>query len=360
MRWVFFFLLVAFVGLVAASLPLGCGDAAPPQTTSAPSQTVPPQTEPPVPPETTTVTSAGRETLEIPDLQLLGELGQMVLSGFSMGRSDLGLFGTHVDWHSSVHAHWALLRVAAITGDTSLRDFVVGRLRSADIAWEQAMLEQDEAVEMPYGRAWLLRLVIEYERATGDILMRAFGDSVARSLEVYLSGRSDRPGLPEYGNLEWATAALCDYGQATGNEQLRESARAFGETLLDTGGAFDWSKDLRTDVGFFSTAGNTALLIAAIASIDRNYGYLNDRPTSTDDVLDVPPPRSSAHSVGLFFSRAWGLKAMYRLTGDDAFETAYSRHVETGLAELRRRASDFEGVGHWVPQFAIFALTLGE
>ena len=346
----FFLLLLAGMGLVAVWSPAGCGEPAASDTGSAVRPTVG---------HSEASTSTEPEAGDAPYLQTLEELGQMVLSGFSAGPSGPGVFGTHVDWHSSVHAHWALLRVAAETGDENLKDFVVGRLRPEDIAREQALLEEDGSFEMPYGRAWLLRLVVEYERATGDRLMRSFGDSVARSLDVYLSGRSDRAGLPEYGNLEWAAAALFDYGVATENGQLRESAETVGKALLAAGGTADWGVELRSDVGFFSVPGNRALLIAALASGGGGNEYVNGLAGTVDGAIDVPPARSSSHSIGLFFSRAWGLQAAYRMTGDEAFAAAYSRHVEAGLGELRRRNSDFDGVGHWVPQFAIFALSQG-
>jgi hypothetical protein len=64
----------------------------------------------------------------------------------------------------------------------------------------------------------------------------------------------------------------------------------------------------------------------------------------------------------LIWSRAWALRALSRSPAvserDRArFSKAYDAHVEEGLRQLDRFGGDFERYGHWIPQFAVYALT---
>ena len=66
-----------------------------------------------------------------------------------------------------MHGHWALLRLARVTGDARFSDAALGELTPDRIAAEAARLRGEPAFEMPYGRAWLLRLAIEHALVTG-------------------------------------------------------------------------------------------------------------------------------------------------------------------------------------------------
>src|SRR6266436_7828132 len=71
------------------------------------------------------------------------------------------------DWHSSVHGHWLLARLARTFPDapfTSLaRDALKQSLTAENIAQEAAYLRADgrASFERPYGLAWLLQLGAE-------------------------------------------------------------------------------------------------------------------------------------------------------------------------------------------------------
>jgi len=73
------------------------------------------------------------------------------------------LFNGNVDWHSSVHAHWALLTLARVTNDPALEDFMQARLTDAALANEQSLLNNpmNSQSEIPYGQSWLLLLLAE-------------------------------------------------------------------------------------------------------------------------------------------------------------------------------------------------------
>ena len=74
------------------------------------------------------------------------------------------------DWHSSVHGHWALLESTHLVGDKENLGWVSERLQSKDMEEEIQNLRGHPDFEMPYGRAWYLRLMMRLEQLTG------FGD----------------------------------------------------------------------------------------------------------------------------------------------------------------------------------------
>ena len=61
------------------------------------------------------------------------------------------------------------------------------------------------------------------------------------------------------------------------------------------------------------------------------------------------------------WSRAWALRALARRAPDAAtrarLENAYLEHVRAGMRQHAAHAGDFMAYDHWVPQFAVYALT---
>src|SRR5262245_889763 len=71
-----------------------------------------------------------------------------------------------VDWHSAVHGTWALLAYQRATGDTGYAALVASILETQALAREREHMRRSAMFEMPYGRAWFLRLAIEHHKLT--------------------------------------------------------------------------------------------------------------------------------------------------------------------------------------------------
>jgi len=136
---------------------------------------------------------------------------------------DRTLFHGCYDWHSSVHGHWALFRMD-LTGSGRYHDVVnqvSKRFTEEKISAVIDELEQATQFEMPYGRAWLLRLVIEYEKwvqvnhAPLPGNWRRLGDHAAESLRAYYLGEGHRriPDIlsNQYSNDSFSIVQLFDY-----------------------------------------------------------------------------------------------------------------------------------------------------
>ena len=91
------------------------------------------------------------------------------------------------DWHSSVHGHWLLARVARLHADAPFaaraRAALDKSLTAANIAAEVRYLNGAGRVsfERPYGLAWLLQLHAElHEWAASGRLTETSGDGRRR------------------------------------------------------------------------------------------------------------------------------------------------------------------------------------
>src|SRR4029077_11423775 len=66
-----------------------------------------------------------------------------------------------VDWHSACHGIWALIAYQGLSGSEKHASLVDSLLVPSGLTIEAADLVKRPAFEMPYGRAWFLRLAIE-------------------------------------------------------------------------------------------------------------------------------------------------------------------------------------------------------
>jgi hypothetical protein len=70
-------------------------------------------------------------------------------------------------------------------------------------------------------------------------------------------------------------------------------------------------------------------------------------------------PRA-AHALGMNWSRAWAFKALAAAApeaGRPRFQAAYQAHVTAAWRHHGQKAGDKWAYDHWVPQFAVYALT---
>ena len=108
-----------------------------------------------------------------------------------------GLFSGSFDWHSAVHAHWALLSIARVRANAELEAWLSGRLTDKALRAEHEFLRKNSEFEQPYGRAWLLLLLTELgRRSRTSTQVRSFHQEIRESLLTWLECSS----FPEQGN----------------------------------------------------------------------------------------------------------------------------------------------------------------
>jgi hypothetical protein len=289
-------------------------------------------------------------------------------------------FWGHFDWHSSVHAHWMLVRLLRLHPDvpeaTEIRTRIAAHLTAANLLAEAAYFEprHNQSFERMYGWAWLLRLAQE---------LRGFEDPDARAWAANLRPLEERIVSLAQGYLPrltypvrsgihpdtaWALAQMIDYARATGNAEfealLVQRARDYYEKDAGYPTHFEPSGQ-----DFFSPGLNVADLMRRVLKPKPFSSWLNRFApglrrarlgawATPAVVSDLEDPQI-VHLVGLNLSRASAMQGIAgaldprdRRRGN--LERAMQAHAAAGLPLVS--SGHYEGE-HWLASFAVYYLT---
>jgi hypothetical protein len=283
------------------------------------------------------------------------------------------------DWHSAVHGHWLLARLARLYPEsefaTAARTALKASFTDANVAAEAAYLRGAgrSSFERPYGLAWLLQLVAE---------LRSWPDPDAprwaatlHPLEVAAADRI-RHWLPklhypirvgEHSQTAFAFGLIRDWSVAAGDVAMTslidERSRAY--YLADTDCPLRYEP---SGEDFLSPCLAEADLMRRVMSSPEFSGWLRRflpqiRKGARGDWLQpgVVTDRSDpklAHIDGLNLSRAWMLLGIASgLPATDArralLEAAAAKHAAGALPAVT--GEHYEG-GHWLGSFAVYLL----
>jgi len=261
-----------------------------------------------------------------------------------------------IDWHSSVHGVWALSAFALVTGDKRYRALVRSQLERVGLEGERNYLARHPKFEMPYGRAWFLRLAIDYRRAFGDDRLDALADDVARSLMAHYNRVSPDPRTVAYGNATWALINLYDYGVFRGDPEILGFVKEKVEAHYLDRAPCPLAMEVETRE-FMAVCTNWAWLVGKVQPREAFKAWLRD---FLPPRLAIKPieEAASVHQAGLNFSRAWGLWHLYRLTGERRFLDAYLQHFESTFERPEIWNGDYDTLSHWVAQFGMLAVVV--
>jgi hypothetical protein len=288
-------------------------------------------------------------------------------------------FGCY-DWHSSVHGHWLLARLARQFPQAPFaadaRAALAQSLTPARIAGEVTYFQTPgrASYERPYGLAWLLLLAAEL-RAWDDPQARQWSQALA-PLEVEAAQRL-RSWLPklrypirvgEHSQTAFAFGLVHDWARVARDVEMQSlieaKARAFYASDRNCPLAYEPSGE-----DFLSPCLAEADLMRRILSA-REYGqwlrhFLPVVPAGSKkpwlapaEVTDRSDPKL-AHLDGLNLSRSWmllgiasGLPQGDRRIG--ALNAAAEAHAAAALPAVT--GEHYEG-GHWLGTFAVYLTT---
>lgn len=303
-----------------------------------------------------------------PHQRLLLDMGDHIVGAVARKDTAHPVFHGCIDWHSAVHGHWALLRVARTVKErTDLAAWVDQSLGRPELADEADYVRRRPRFEMPYGRAWFLRLAVEHEcwrnehPELGESPLRPFADEVAQSLADYYDRRQPSPQSREYGNDAWALVQLHDFYKHRGaEEERRRVERLVDEYFLNNPAKLGFETDFRSPE-FFSRFGNWSYLIAHAKEPAQLERFWQARRPTDEALRPVKLIDGNDHHLGVNWSRAWAIRSVSRSVSDEQerarLDAAYREHVNAGAAAHRQFSRDYGAYGHWVPQFAVYALT---
>ncbi len=284
------------------------------------------------------------------------------------------------DWHSSVHGHWLLTRLAKLYPDAAFsataRAALGESFTEAKIAGEMAYFlgEGRTSTERPYGLAWLLCLADELH--TWDDEQAALWGSNIAPLERLAADRFSA-WLPklfypirtgEHSQTAFSFGLVMDWAETVGDEEMVElvSATARRFYLDDTSCPLGYEP---SGQDFLSPCIAEADLMRRVLPPDEFAGWLSSFLPGIPSTggaewlpIGVVTDRTDgklAHLDGLNISRAWMLEGIASgLPPNDprraALQAAADAHSASGLASVT--GDHYEG-GHWLGSFATYLVT---
>jgi hypothetical protein len=284
------------------------------------------------------------------------------------------------DWHSAVHGHWLLARLARTFPEAPFaakaRAALARSLTAANLEAETRYLSAPGRVsfERPYGLAWLLQLAAEL-REWDDPQAREWAAAL-KPLETASAGRI-RDWVPklsrpiregEHDQTGFAFGLILDWARSTGDREMEQ-------LLVQRSEAF-YGKDRRCPLAyepsghdFLSPCLGEADLMRRVLPPARFATWLRDfmpeLPSNGSAgwlepaVVSDPGDPKLAHLDGLNLSRAWMLEGIAAgLPPTDkrlgSLRAVAKRHREAGLKAVT--GAHYEG-GHWLGSFAVYLTT---
>src|SRR5436190_2577131 len=134
------------------------------------------------------------------------------------------------DWHSRVHGHWLLARLARTFPDASFaaqaRQALAESITAAHIAKEVAYLRAEgrASFERPYGLAWLLQLAAELRESDPPLytVLQPLENAANERLKAWLPKLSHPIRSGEHSQTAFALGLVID---STRDDELRALAR---------------------------------------------------------------------------------------------------------------------------------------
>ena len=281
------------------------------------------------------------------------------------------------DWHSDVHGHWLLVRLARLYPEapfaSQARAELARSLTSQNIAGEVSYLKRDDraSFERPYGLAWLLQLSSELRQWNDPQAKQWSAALLPLETEAAVHLKSWLPKLHypirigEHDQTAFSFGLVWDWAGVTGDAEMRR-------LLADAAGRF-YQDDHNCPLNYEPSGQDFLSPCLAEADFMRRVldkqafrewlsGFLPGIPLNPVTqwlqpgvVTDRADPKL-AHIDGLNLSRAWMLEGIAHGVGPDdrrssALLAAANNHREAALPAVT--GEHYEG-GHWLGTFAVY------
>lgn len=284
------------------------------------------------------------------------------------------------DWHSAVHGHWLLARLARTFPDAPFaamaRKAIARSLTAEHIAAEVRYLGGPgrTSFERPYGLAWLLQLAAElreWDDPQARQWARTLGpleQAAAARLTDWLPKLSNPIRIGEHDQTAFSFGLILDWARTAGDSAMTDlltaRVKAFYERDRDCPMAYEPSGQ-----DFLSPCLAEADLMRRVMPPPRFAewlrAFLPRIPTDGSSswlapaVVTDPTDPKLAHLDGLNLSRAWMLDGIVQgLPQSDArrsaLQAAALSHRTAGLKSVT--GEHYEG-GHWLGSFAVYLTT---
>jgi Protein of unknown function (DUF2891) len=283
------------------------------------------------------------------------------------------------DWHSSVHGHWMLARLARLYPQAPLAVKAKAALRQSltdeNLQTEAKYLKGEgrASFERPYGLAWLLQLSAELQQwddadaKQWAAALKPLEAAVVARLEDWLKKLTFPVRSGEHSNTAFGLGLALDYARQTQNAELK--------ALLETKARQFYGKDRACPFAYEPSGEDFLSPCLAEADVMRRVltraefslwldQFIPGLATTSSDwlrpaVVADPTDGKLAHLDGLNLSRAWMLNGIASAlpAGDPRLKVlraAAEEHARDGLKSVT--GEHYEG-GHWLGSFAVYLET---
>ena len=288
-------------------------------------------------------------------------------------------FGCY-DWHSAVHGHWLLARLARRFPDAPFasrsREALAMSLAPAKIDVETRYLQGAgrTSFERPYGLAWLLQLAAElHEWQDPDAqawcaALEPLERAAAARLSEWLPKLTRPIRIGEHSQTAFALGLVLDWARSR-----RDAAT---EALVMARSRDFYGADRECPLSYEPSGEDFLSPCLAEADLMRRIvppseyaswlgRFLPRLPKNGSDawlepgIVTDPSDPKLAHLDGLNLSRAWMLEGIASGLPDtdrrrSALLAAAARHRQAGLEHVT--GEHYEG-GHWLGTFAVYLVT---
>lgn len=282
-------------------------------------------------------------------------------------------FGCY-DWHSSVHGHWAMLRVLHAFPKIAEKEQIIAtldrHLKKDLLKKEENLFRKEPNFELPYGVGWFLRLVAEV-RSSHLPEAKQWSDAT-RSLEQLLVQNLYRylksPNLPNrtglHDNTAFALMHAWDYAVAVGEKKLQNAVRAAARKFYFSDESCSLVSEPK-EGDFISPCFVEADLMRRIlsekefANWEKKFFPVLEPSWLAPVIPSNPKDYFLSHMIGLMYQKASSMRSVgLSLDGSDprreVLLRASQEQSETGWNLLFD--SGYGGT-HWIASFAIFYYT---
>lgn len=285
------------------------------------------------------------------------------------------------DWHSAVHGHWLLARLARTYPDSPLapeaREALARSLTPENIAGEVGYFKGQGRVsfERPYGLAWLLQLAAELrewddpQAQEWAVALEPLEAIVVERLEDWVPKLTHPIRIGEHAQTAFAFGLIADWARTAENYKV--------ESLMRSATIHFYLGDRDCPLAYEPSGHDFLSPCLAEADLMRRFltpiefaawlgAFLPTIPHDDFDAVWIEPAVVSdpedpklAHLDGLNLARAWMLEGIASglPDGDPRIPPLVgtaSAHRRAGLASVT--GEHYEG-GHWLGSFAMYLVT---
>lgn len=300
--------------------------------------------------------------------------GPRLIDNYAENRAFFGCY----DWHSAVNSTWAMVEVLKtfpkIPVGQLIREKLDNHLGNTNLKGELAFFQKHPGFEVPFGRAWLLKLygaLLTWQ----DSAAQRWAKNVAplaklfsTAMVKYLNELSDPTRLGEHPNTAYSMDMMLDYAEAAEDDTLKQAIINNAQRLFskdsDCPTAYEPS-----GAAFLSPCLAEAKLMSRIMDRAKFVSWFDSfmppvysakfaplrQPFNTNGITNPRLLAGKSHLIGLGVIRG---EAMMRIA--DALPPGDPRiRVYHRLAEINAEETfkNFEGAGylgsHWFATYAI-------